>query len=380
MNTAFVKIKFLSIISFLLMASSCSKDDAVDKGGTQNTIAAFSISEDIPLVGETIQFTNESTELESDSSFEWDFGDNTFSTLKSPTHVYGELGDYIVKLAVRNGSSEASVSKELTVSLSNDISGRTTLKTKLNSLGAKIMVCAHRGNHLDAPENSLKSITDAINSGIGMVELDIRQTKDGELVLMHDATIDRTTNGSGRVSDFTLQELQHFNLYKENGTLTNEKIPSLREVLEISRSKIYLDLDIDKKASFNKVYPLVNQYGMLKQVLFYSSELSVIREMINVSNPDIIPMPIVRNQNDFDQYQNLNIDVLQFNVDNNSLKQKIQDKGWYIFRNAYVNTNATPQSDNFSQLNEVIDVKGSIVQTDNPVEVKTRLQSQNLND
>jgi hypothetical protein len=119
---------------------------------------------------------------------------------------------------------------------------------------------------------------------------------------------------------------------------------------------------------------------MLKQVLFYSSELSVIREMINVSNPDIIPMPIVRNQNDFDQYQNLNIDVLQFNVDNNSLKQKIQDKGWYIFRNAYVNTNATPQSDNFSQLNEVIDVKGSIVQTDNPVEVKTRLQSQNLND
>ncbi|WP_345006709.1 glycerophosphodiester phosphodiesterase family protein [Snuella lapsa] len=380
MNVTFVKIKFISIISFLLIVSSCSKDDAVDKGGAQNTFAAFSISEDMSFVGETIQFTNESTGLESDSSFEWDFGDNTSSTLKSPTHTYSELGDYIVKLIVRSGSSETSVSKELMVSLSNDISGRTTLKNKLNALNGKIMVCAHRGNHTDAPENSLQSITDAINSGIGMVELDIRQTKDGELVLMHDATIDRTTNGSGQVSDFTLQELQQFNLYKENGTLTNEKIPTLREVLEISRSKLYLDLDIDKKASFNKVYPLVNQYGMLKQVLFYSSELSVIREIINVNNSDIVPMPIVRNQNDFDQYQNLSIDVLQYNVVDNSLKQQIQNKGWYIFRNAYVNTSVTPQSDNFSQLNEVIDVNGSIVQTDNPIEVKSRLQYQNLND
>lgn len=379
MNVKFLKIKLITFISFLLIAS-CSNDDAINNGGTSNIVAAFSISEDSPLVGEVIQFTNESTGLESGSSFEWDFGDNTSSTLKSPTHIYNELGDYIVKLIVRNGASETNVSKELIVSLSNDISGRTTLKSKLDALNGKIMVCAHRGNHSDAPENSLKSISDAINSGIGMVELDIRQSKDGELVLMHDKSIDRTSNGSGDVSDYTLEELKQFNLNKSNGTLTNEKIPSLKEVLELSRGKIYIDLDIDKKVSFNKVYALVNQYGMLKQVLFYSSEFNVIREMLNLNDSDVIPMPIVRNQNDFDQYKNLNIDVLQFNVDDNALEQQIQNEGWYIFRNAYVNTSVTPQSDNFSQLNDVISVGGSIVQTDNPLEVKSELQSQNLNE
>jgi glycerophosphoryl diester phosphodiesterase len=210
--------------------------------------------------------------------------------------------------------------------------------------------------------------------------LDIRQTKDGQLVLMHDTTIDRTTNGSGKVSDFLLEELQQFNLYKENGTLTNEKIPTLKEVLKLTRGKIYIDLDIDKKASFSKVFPLIDQYGMLKQVLFYSSELNVIKDMINLNNENVLVMPIVRNQNDFNQYSNFDIDVIQFNVDDTSVEQQIKNKEWYIFRNAYVNTNVTPQTDNFTQLNEVINVGGSIVQTDNPLEVKTKLQSQNLND
>ncbi|WP_242156284.1 glycerophosphodiester phosphodiesterase family protein [Aestuariivivens sediminis] len=380
MNTAFFKIRVLACISVLLIASCSKNDDAIDTGGTLNTVAAFSISEDNPLVGENIQFTNESTGIEANSSFDWDFGDGTGSTLKNPTHTYNKLGDFIVKLVAKTGESEDTASKELMVSLSNDISGRTSLKNKLNALNGKIMVCAHRGHHLDAPENSLKSITDAIHSGIAMVELDVRQTKDGELVLMHDQTIDRTTNGSGRVSEYTIQELQQYNLYKDNGMLTTEKIPLLKEVLELSRGKIYIDLDIDQKASFNKVYTLVNQYGMLKQVLFYSSEFSVIREMIHVGNNDIIPMPIVRNQNDFNQYDSFNIDVLQFNVNNSALEQQVHSKGWYIFRNAYVNTSTTPQSDNYAQLNEVITIGGRIVQTDNPVDIIIKLQSQNLND
>jgi len=371
--------KTIAVIA-LTMVLSCSKDETGNTAITQNIVAAFSISEESPLVSNSIQFSNESTGVESGTIFEWDFGDNSSSTLKNPAHSYSELGNYIVRLTMRNGSSEDSTSTELVVSLSNDISGRQSLKEKFDELNNKIIVCAHRGNHLDAPENSLKSITDAINNGIGMVELDIRQTKDGELILMHDNTIDRTTNGSGNVSDFYLQELEQFNLHKDNGTLTNEKIPTLREVLDLSRGNIYIDLDIDKKASFNKVLPLVNQYGMLKQVLFYSSEFNVIQNMINLNNSDVISMPIVRNQNDFNQYASINIDLIQFNIDDDSIKQQIENKGWYIFRNAYVNSNTTPQSDNYGELNELISVGGSIVQTDHPIEVKSNLQSQNLND
>jgi len=374
------KLKIFAIFVMILIVGSCSKDDGVNTGNPQNVVAAFRISDEKHLVDSTIQFTNESIGLENSTSFEWDFGDGTSSTLKSPTHTYTEVENYIVKLTVKNGSLEDEVSKEITISVSNDIPNRISLKSRLDALNGKIIVCAHRANYSGAPENSLKSISDAINNGIGMVELDIRQTKDGQLVLMHDTTIDRTTNGSGKVSDFLLEELQQFNLYKENGTLTNEKIPTLKEVLKLTRGKIYIDLDIDKKASFSKVFPLIDQYGMLKQVLFYSSELNVIKDMINLNNENVLVMPIVRNQNDFNQYSNFDIDVIQFNVDDTSVEQQIKNKEWYIFRNAYVNTNVTPQTDNFTQLNEVINVGGSIVQTDNPLEVKTKLQSQNLND
>jgi glycerophosphoryl diester phosphodiesterase len=376
---SFYKLKVIAIISIVIMAS-CSKDDAVNTGNSQNVVAAFSISDEKHLVDSAIQFTNESTGLENSTSFEWDFGDGTSSTLKSPTHAYSEVENYIVKLTVKNGSLDDEFSKEIIISLSNDIPNRSTLKNRLDALNGKIMVCAHRANYSGAPENSLKSISDAINNDIGMVELDIRQTKDGQLVLMHDTTIDRTTNGSGKVSDFLLEELEQFNLYKDNGTLTNEQIPTLKEVLKLTRGNIYIDLDIDKKASFSKVYPLVDQYGMLKQVLFYSSEFNVIQTMFNLNNSNVISMPIVRNQDDFNQYESFNIEVLQFNVDDNSILQQIQNKGWYIFRNAYVNTNITPLTDNYSQLNEVIQVGGSIVQTDNPIELKIKLQSENLND
>lgn len=376
---SFYKLKIIAIISMVIMVS-CSKGDAVNTGNLQNLVAAFSVSDEKHLVDSTIQFINESIGLENSTSFEWDFGDGTSSTLKSPTHTYTEVENYIVKLTLRNGSLKDEISKEIAISLSNDIPNRIPLKSRLDALNGKIMVCAHRANYSGAPENSLKSISDAINNGIGMVELDIRQTKDGELILMHDATIDRTTNGSGNISDFLLKELQQFNLYKDNGTLTNEKIPTLKEVLKLTRGNIYIDLDIDKKVSFSKVFSLVDQYGMLKQVLFYSSEFNVIRDMINLNNEHVLAMPIVRNQNDFNQYASFNIDVIQFNIDDASIEQQIKNKAWYIFRNAYVNTNATPLTDNYAQLNEVIGVGASIVQTDNPIEVKTKLQSQNLND
>ncbi|GAA4809744.1 glycerophosphodiester phosphodiesterase family protein [Litoribaculum gwangyangense] len=377
--SSFYKLKVIAVISVVIVAS-CSKDDVVKTGYTQNLVAAFSISDEKHLVDSTIQFYNESIGPENRTSFEWDFGDGNSSTLKSPTHSYSEVDNFIVKLTIKNGSLEHETSKEISISLSNDIPNRSSLKSRLDALNGKIIVCAHRANYSGAPENSLKSISDAIINGIGMVELDIRQTKDGELILMHDATIDRTTNGSGNVSDFLLEELKQFNLYKDNGTLTNEKIPTLKEVLKLARGKIYIDLDIDKKASFSKVYSLVDQYGMLKQVLFYSSEFNVIKDMINLNNKNVLFMPIARNQNDFNQYSSFDIDVIQFNVDDASVLQQIKNKGWYIFRNAYVNTNTTPLTDNYAQLNEVISVGGSVVQTDNSIEVKTKLQSQNLND
>ena len=79
----------------------------------------------------------------------------------------------------------------------------------------KVFVVAHRAAWKKAPENSRLSVEHAIEMGVDIVEIDIRRTKDGVFVLMHGGTINRTTNGKGKVSDFTYEELSEFKLKGE---------------------------------------------------------------------------------------------------------------------------------------------------------------------
>ena len=93
-------------------------------------------------------------------------------------------------------------------SYSQEISDNHLLAKNKNN----VLVAAHRGNWRNYPENSLEGITSCIGTGIDIVEVDVQITKDGKFVLMHDLTIDRTTNGKGKVSNYTLNELQNFKL------------------------------------------------------------------------------------------------------------------------------------------------------------------------
>ena len=77
-----------------------------------------------------------------------------------------------------------------------------------DSQNDQVIVVAHRGDWRNAPENSLQAIENCIKMGVDMVEIDIRETKDGQLILMHDETIDRTTTGTGKVTDLTWDYLQ----------------------------------------------------------------------------------------------------------------------------------------------------------------------------
>ncbi len=364
--------KFFYLFLFVV-AVSCSKEEA-DATALK---ASFSYHPNEVLVGSVVNFTNQSEGITESTLYSWDFGDGTTANTKSPTHAYSKIGDgtFDVVLTLKAGNKQDVVQEELTVSLSNDVSGRSSLIEKLTD--TKILTCAHRSNNKRFPENSIAAINNAIAEGIGMIEIDIRETKDGKLVLMHDATINRTTDGSGNVSNYTLQDIQKFKLYNSNGVLTSEKVPSLKEVLAITRGKIYIDLDISKKASFEAVYPIVKQFGMLKQVLFYSSKLDVIKTMIN-KDPLVIAMPIIDGDERFSDYENLNnIRVVHYTNDsfNQKLVDKAKAKGWYIFMNAYVNTTTTPDIDNYSQVDKISTLAGNIIQTDHPVLVKKHLNN-----
>lgn len=381
-----MKIKF-KIIYFLFLLTTAtigcsSSEDSLD---SNNLKAEFSAQQNVDelLVGQTINFENKSTGNNSQAtSYLWEFGDGESDTAENPTHTYSIFGTYIVKLTITDGNKTNSVSKEFIISLNSTIPGRETLLQKLNTSNTKILVCAHRGGgREEAPENSLKAITDAINNNISMVELDVRQTKDGVLVLMHDTTINRTTNGTGSISNMTYQELLQFYLKNSNGTLSTERIPTLNQVFEIARGNIYIDLDVDDKAPVLKVYKLVKQYGMINQVLFWSTSFSDINSLLQQSSSSIV-MPSIYSQNDFTSYSssNLNIKAVHYNsaTMNTNFVNQANNKGWFIFSNAYVNTSAGPSSDSNAQINVIISLDGDIIQTDYPTLVKSYLINQNL--
>jgi glycerophosphoryl diester phosphodiesterase len=113
----------------------------------------------------------------------------------------------------------------------------------------EVMIVAHRGQWRSHPENSVPGIVRAIQDGADIVEIDLALTKDGHLVLMHDATVDRTTDGSGRVEDMTLAELRALRLREGQGNgpapLTDLTVPTFAEALQAVSGRNAL-LNIDK--------------------------------------------------------------------------------------------------------------------------------------
>lgn len=105
-------------------------------------------------------------------------------------------------------------------------------------------ICAHRGGDREFfPENCIATFENTLNQVYSMIETDPRYSKDSIIVLMHDPTLERTTNGTGRVCDFTLDELKKLRLKDARGNITDYQIPTLSEALEWARSKTILVLD-----------------------------------------------------------------------------------------------------------------------------------------
>lgn len=105
-------------------------------------------------------------------------------------------------------------------------------------------VVAHRGVHQDAPENSLKAFQFALELGADAIELDVRLTADAVPVVYHYFYLDEATSGSGTIFSHTLRELQGVHLKKSSGELTEEKIPTLSDVLERLAGEIGLEIEV----------------------------------------------------------------------------------------------------------------------------------------
>lgn len=151
-------------------------------------------------------------------------------------------------------------------------------------------IWAHRGCSQRYPENTLLAFEKAIElKNLTGIELDIQLTKDGELVIIHDERVDRTTEGMGFVRDYTLAELKKLHIYADINT--SQQIPTMDEVFDLLEPKLKsgMKLNIELK---NSVYPypgmeekiidLVHKRGLEKAVVyssFYAKSLELVRQL-----------------------------------------------------------------------------------------------------
>lgn len=129
-----------------------------------------------------------------------------------------------------------------------------------------VLVVSHRADWRNAPENSLQAIKNCIEMGVDMVEIDLKKTKDGHLILMHDKKIDRTTTGKGKPEDYTLEELRKFRLRSGAGHRTAHTIPTFEEVMQLCKGKIMVNVDKGYDY-FKEAYAILEKTGTANQCI-----------------------------------------------------------------------------------------------------------------
>jgi glycerophosphoryl diester phosphodiesterase len=158
----------------------------------------------------------------------------------------------------------------------------------------KVMVVAHRGDWRNAPENSLRAFESAAAMGVDIVELDLAKTSDGVMVVMHDQTIDRTTNGKGKPSDYTFAEIRKFGLRNGLGRVTRNQIPTLEEVMLSLKGKP-VKVNLDKSYPYyREAFAVLQRTGTLAQAIF-KAEVTYpeLKQKYGTLIDSIIYMPIV---------------------------------------------------------------------------------------
>lgn len=142
-------------------------------------------------------------------------------------------------------------------------------------MSKKPVIWAHRGASGYAPENTLMSFQKAIDMKADGIELDIQMTKDGQIVVIHDEMIDRTSNGKGWVKDYTFEELRKLDFNQQFPELGLTQIPTMREVFELIKpTNLVIDIEIKTGIVFypieEAILALTKEYGMEERVIYSS--------------------------------------------------------------------------------------------------------------
>lgn len=156
-----------------------------------------------------------------------------------------------------------------------------------------VFVVAHRGDWRYAPENSIAAIEHSIAVGVDVVELDLQLTRDSVLIVMHDATLNRTTTGKGRVADWTLDSIRTLKLKNGCGIRTKHTVPTLEEALLAAKGRVLVNLDKADRY-FDLVAPVLERTGTMRQIVMKGSKpADEVLALYGQYLDEVIYMPIV---------------------------------------------------------------------------------------
>lgn len=268
----------------------------------------------------------------------------------------------------------------------------------LDRNNSSVIVASHRGDWRNFCENSLEAIDNAAKMGVDIVEIDVQRTKDGQLILMHDPTLDRTTTGKGNIKDTTLAYIRTLHLKNGCNIRTIHRVPTLEEALIHAKGKVMLNLDKADRY-FDQVYELMKKTGTTKQIIMKGTKSAEeVKKQYGDYLKDVIYMPIINldKPDAVEQIDKFIKDMrpvafeLLFKLDSNSipltLPEKLKGKAliWY---NTLWDTMAGGHDDDMSLEDPdkgygyLIDKLGAhLLQTDRPQYLLDYLRSRNLHD
>ena len=260
-----------------------------------------------------------------------------------------------------------------------------------------VYVVSHRSDWRNAPENSLQAIQNCIDMGIDMVEIDLKKTKDGHLILMHDKLIDRTMNGKGRPEDYTLAELKAMRLKNGAGHKTRHQIPTCEEVMELCKGRIMVNVDKGYDY-FKDAYAILEKTGTIQQCIM-KAELPY--EHVKAENGEVLDkmifMPVIQLHKEgaeaiIDGYlEHMQPQAFELVFDNDGpevqrLIKKVRDSGAKLFINSlWPELCGGHDDDRAVELGQpdeswgwIIGQGAKLIQTDRPAALMQYLKNQKL--
>ena len=219
-----------------------------------------------------------------------------------------------------------------------------------------VLIVSHRGAKKVAPENTIAAFDAAADAGADYVELDVRQSKDGELIIMHDARVDRTTDGHGAVRDLSVEEIRRLNAG------LGQQVPTFREALLWGRRR-GIRIDVDHKAgSVEDIARVIRDTGMIDRVVIEGRTETLQRFAALLPGVDTMPkvasvaeIPVVCNK--------LRTTVVRLSTEQLQEPQSVKRVRACPARVSYTILGST---DNEDEMRRVIALGAQLIETDNP--------------